>query len=212
MPSNVNLFSLNNSPLFPAPAGPLKTMRKLILLNGPPRCGKDTACDYIVDSCSGYPFKFSAPIKAAIRAAFDLCDDEVDYVESIKSEVTSLFCGRSYRATQISFSEDWAKPFFGKDFFGHCAARHLVNAIRQHPEQRLYVCSDSGFAIEALPVIDVFGTANVLLVRVEREGTSFEGDSRSYIDLPGINTISLKNNDTLEEYYRAIDCLVASFT
>jgi hypothetical protein len=186
-------------------------MRKLILFSGPPRCGKDTAAEYLEIKFDAYCFKFSAPIKAAIRAAFDLYPDEIAYAESIKSEPTALFHGHSYRATQISFSEDWAKPFFGQDIFGQLAAKHLRNVITEDPSRILFCCSDSGFQVEAWPVIDIFGPENVLLVRVEREGTSFEGDSRSYIDLPGINTISLKNNDTLEEYYQAIDRLVASF-
>jgi hypothetical protein len=179
--------------------------RKLILFNGPPRSGKDTAADRLVHSFGAYSFKFSAPIKAAIRATFGLCDDEVEYAESIKSESTALFHGNSYRETQISFSERWMKPTFGIDVFGYIAARSLRLSIANDPGRGLYVCSDSGFAEEAEPVIEVFGRENVLLVYVHRDGCTFAGDSRSYIELPGVSHITLENNATLEEYHQAVD-------
>jgi len=47
-----------------------------------------------------------------------------------------------------------------------------------------------------------------LLVRISREGKDFAGDSRSYIDLPGVDTIQIKNNGTLSAYYGAIDDLI----
>jgi hypothetical protein len=178
--------------------------RKLILLGGCPRAGKDTAADYLINELNAYAFKFSAPIKAAIRAAFELHPDEVNYAESIKGEPTALFHGHSYRATQISFSEDWAKPFFGQNIFGKLASRHLRNAIKLHPEYSLFVCSDSGFAAEAEPVIEVFGRKNVLLVRVYREGTSFAGDSRSHIELDGVTTVEIANNGSIDQYQTKI--------
>jgi hypothetical protein len=178
--------------------------RKLILVNGPPRSGKDTAADYLAQDPGWYPFKFSAPIKAAIRAAFELHDDEVAYAESIKSESTALFYGHSYRNTQISFSEDWAKPSFGATIFGLLAARHLRNAFKQHPDKVGFVCSDSGFAEEALPVIEVFGKQNTLLLKVSRANTSFQGDSRSYIELDGVTTIEIANNGSIDQYQTKI--------
>jgi hypothetical protein len=181
--------------------------RKLILFNGPPRSGKDTAADRLAHSFGAYSFKFSAPIKAAIRAAFGLCDDEVEYAESIKSESTALFHGNSYRETQISFSERWMKPTFGIDVFGHLAARHLRSVIAKDPGKSLYVCSDSGFAEEAEPVVEIFGPGNVLLVHVHRDGCDFAGDSRSFINLGGVYSSSLTNNATLEEYHQAVDGL-----
>lgn len=185
--------------------------RRLILFNGPARSGKDTAADHLVQSKGAHAFKFSAPIKAAIKATFDLHPDEVDYVESIKNEPTVIFEGMSYRNIQISFSENWLKPTFGQEVFGRLAARNLRNAMIQDPAQRLYVCSDSGFASEVEPLLDVFKPKNVLLVRVYRDGKTFEGDSRSYIKLPGVTTISLTNNGTVDQYYDAVDHVASTW-
>lgn len=188
--------------------------RKLVLFNGPPRSGKDTAADYLVETRNAYSFKFSAPVKAAIKATFDLHEEEVEYIESIKSEPTTIFNGLSYRQAQISFSEDWLKPTFGQEIFGRLAAQRLRKAIRQGPDQSLYVSSDSGFASEAYPVIKVFGPENVLLVRVFRDGCDFTGDSRSYLDLKGVSTVTLTNCASLKEYRRSvvelIDCWLAN--
>lgn len=185
--------------------------RRLILFNGPARSGKDTAADHLVQSKGAYAFKFSGPIKAAIKATFDLHPDEVDYVESIKDEPTVIFEGLSYRNAQISFSEGWLKPTFGQEVFGRLAARRLRNNMTQDPVQRLYVCSDSGFASEVEPLLEVFKPENVLLVCIYRDGKTFEGDSRSYIKLPGVTTISLTNNGTVDQYYDAVDHIATTW-
>lgn len=184
---------------------------KLILWNGPRHSGKDTAALRCVQALGAYHFKMSGPIKAAIRAAFELHDEEVDYLESIKTTDTSLLYGHSYVDTQISFSEEWAKPFFGTKVFGLLAARHVRNAMKRDPGQTLYVCSDSGFDHEAEPLIELFKPENVLLVRIYRDGKTFKGDSRSYIELPGVTTISLTNNGAVEQYHEAVDFVASTW-
>jgi hypothetical protein len=153
----------------------------------------------------------SGPVKAAIRAMFNLYQEEVAYLEQIKTEPTFLLFGKSYVETQISFSESWAKQLFDPWIFGNLAARHIRDHMRDDPEQKLYVCSDSGFATEAQPVVDIFGKKNTLLVKIYREGKTFAGDSRSYIDIEGVQTVKLFNNGTVEEYHEAIEDLLAGW-
>lgn len=184
--------------------------RKLVLFNGPRHSGKDTAALRCIETFDAYHFKMSGPIKAAIKAAFELHDEEVDYLESIKTFDSSLLFGKSYVNAQISFSEDWVKPFFGTQAFGLLAERHLRKVMDRFPGQGLFVCSDSGFDHEAFPLVELFGKKNVLLVRIFRDGKTFEGDSRSYIHLKGVPTITVTNT-TVEAYHTAIDDIVASF-
>jgi len=182
--------------------------RKLILFNGPRHSGKDAASLHVANAWNAYHFKFSAPIKAAVKAAFDLSDEDVLYLETIKTTPTPILLGKSYVEVQISFSENWAKLFFGQDVFGQIAERRLTYVANETGTQ-LFVCSDSGFAVEAWPIINtIFGKENTLLVRVSREGKDFTGDSRSYIDLPGVDTIQIKNDRTLPAYHGAIDDLI----
>jgi hypothetical protein len=183
---------------------------KLVLFNGPRASGKDTAANRCIQALDAYHFKFSKPLKDGLRAIFELDDAGVEYLESIKTEQSSILSGKSYVNAQISLSEDWMKPVFGQQVFGFLAMRHVLRAMKQNPSQGLYVCSDSGFDYEAEPVIDIFGKENTLLVKLVREGKTFDGDSRSYIDLPGVATVTLLNDDE-ESYCLRVEDLVASF-
>ena len=187
---------------------------KLILFNGPRHSGKDTAALHVAEILNAYHFKFSAPIKAAIKTAFNLSSQDVDYLESIKTQPTPILFGKSYVEAQISFSEEWAKPSFGQDVFG----RWAVNAIRDVQAKAyirkydLFVSSDSGFACEAWPIIEnLFGVEDTLLVRVYRQGKNFDGDSRSYIELPGVETVEIENNDSISDYHKRVISLVQLF-
>jgi hypothetical protein len=182
---------------------------KLILFNGPRHSGKDTAALRCEAEFQAYHFKLSGPIKAAVKAMFELKDNTVNFLETIKTQRVPIFFDKSYVDCQISFSEDWVKPFFGEYTFGILAARHVQRHMLDNPNQELYVCSDSGFAAEAQPLIDLFGADNVLLVKPHREGKTFTGDSRSYIELDDVTTVSITNNGTIDEYHRMVDHLTA---
>lgn len=184
--------------------------RKLILFNGPRHSGKDTAAIRCVHTFDAYHFKMSGPIKAAVRAMFSLTDEDVDGLEIIKTTGVPLFFEKSYVDVQISLSEDWTKPFFGTEVFGFLARRHVEKAIEADPTQGLFVCSDSGFDHEAKQLIDLFGAKNVLLVRIFRDGKTFDGDSRSYIYLDKVPTITVTNSN-FNTYQMTIDDVVASF-
>lgn len=184
---------------------------KLILFNGPRHSGKDTAALFCESKFNAFHFKMSGPIKAAIKAAFSLSDEEVDHLETIKTEPSFLLYGLSYVQVQISFSEEWAKKVFGPFIFGNLASRAVRTNLKADPDQKLYVCSDSGFALEAMPVLDIIGKENALLVRIKRDGKTFAGDSRSYIELPGVKMIELENNGTTEDYHKVVEKAVKDF-
>jgi hypothetical protein len=184
---------------------------KLILFNGPRHSGKDTAAIHCQQQFGAYHFKLSGPIKAAIKSMFELKDETVELLEEVKTQAIPVLFDNSYVDCQISFSEDWAKKLFGNYVFGNLAARHVNRHILEHPEQELYVCSDSGFAAEAEPLIRLFGPKNCLLVKLHRPGKTFEGDSRSYISLDEVKTVELSNDYDTEIYCQSIDDLVTSW-
>lgn len=184
---------------------------KLILFNGPRHSGKDTAAIYCQKQFNAYHFKLSGPIKAAIKSMFELKDETVGLLEEVKTQPVPVLFDKSYVDCQISFSEDWAKQLFGDYVFGNLAARHVNKYMLQFPDQELYVCSDSGFAAEAIPLIRLFGAKNCLLVKIHRPGKTFEGDSRSYIELDDVNTLELSNDYDTEIYCQSVDDLVTSW-
>ena len=64
---------------------------------------------------------------------------------------------------------------------------------------------------EVPPLIEKLGQENVLLIRIHREGFTFEGDSREYVpDGVVYNTIDLYNVDE-EEFYEEVLRTVKSF-
>lgn len=184
------------------------TTPKLILFNGPRHSGKDTAALHCVRVYGAYHFKMSRPLKAGLKAMLDLSEGTVDYLESIKTEKTDILFGRSYVELQISLSEEWFKQLWGPFVFGKLAAQEVRRQIASGHGSQLYVCSDSGFAAEAEPLVELFGAENVLLVQINRPGKTFDGDSRSYIVLPGVTTTSVVNDGEESTYKQSIELVL----
>jgi hypothetical protein len=177
---------------------------KLILLNGPPRSGKDTAAaaieTFLLDLPS-LPFvvhdKLSAPIKYAFCAMMRAKMDgfNVDYYEAHKEEVIPAI-GKSYRQWQIDFSERFMKPCYGIDIFSRLLWSRLEEQAADYA-----IISDCGFQIEIDYLLAKVEPADVCLFRLNREGCSFSGDSRQYVFAPtSVCTFSLRNEGWKQEY------------
>lgn len=166
-------------------------MTKVILFNGPPRSGKDTAADTAVELLGrrALKMKFADAVKAGTHVSYGISDVRPDYFELVKDEPCEDFFGLTPRQAYIHHSETYMKPLHGQDVFG----RIMVKRMQSMPAE-IAVVSDSGFIAEAKPVIDLVGAENVFLVRIHRVGCDFRNDSRSYIELKGVTTLDLKND------------------
>lgn len=168
---------------------------KIIFLNGPPNSGKDQAAKYIAEFLKNTRHeKFSKELKERCHGAFFLwnhdgvCDH--DRWESVKDEPLSDFDGMTPRQAYIAFSENFVKPTFGDDALG----QWLVKDLRKDRRETVTaLISDSGFAGEAQVLVDEFGAENCTLVRIHREGYTFDNDSRGYISLDGVRTLDVTN-------------------
>lgn len=170
----------------------------LVLLNGPPRCGKDTGARRLVERGGGLIARqgFADPLKLGAHAAHGLLDAAgralpVDAFEAVKDQPRPEFFGRTPREAYIAHSEAYLKPLHGPDIFGRLFRRDL-----EAVSAPLVVVPDSGFAAEAEPLAAAIGRPRVLLVRVHAptRGCSFAGDSRSFIALPGVRLVTLHND------------------
>ena len=165
---------------------------KVVLLNGPPRAGKDTAANAI---CAAFPqtlkLGFSAHLKRATHAAYGLPQDPIDAFEHVKDERRDEFFGMTPRKAYIAHSEDYMKPLHGKAVFGRLWLRGAKASGAP-----LIVVPDSGFVDEALVGVNEVGANNAMLIRIHADGRgkTFAGDSRSFINLPGIATHDLTND------------------
>lgn len=180
-------------------------MTKVILINGPPRSGKDTVAnlmsDYWIRTANDYTlhkYKFADLLHLfwqEIFYAFRTDKDTDRYVDGDLKSTMHEDIGVSYRNGMIALSEDFVKPMLGKNFFGRLTANKILRDAEESHYPLVAVISDSGFVEEAISIVETFGAENVLLVHLFRDKCNFTGDSRSYINLDafGVQTIEIEN-------------------
>lgn len=162
--------------------------KKVILFNGPPGVGKDTAVrtalSYLTTHAPWHHarhIKFAEPLKKATHALYGVHHWDwqfFDKKENAKFKDTPCgeFFGKSPRQAYISMSEDYAKTI-DPDFFGYVAVRTMAGATTSS----CFLFSDSGFLSELEPVIEFVGAENVMIVELYSDQHTFEDDSRGYI-------------------------------
>lgn len=112
----------------------------------------------------------------------------------------------SVREAMIYISEVLCKSRFGENYFGVARAKAIQEGV-------IAVDSSTGFVEELPPLIERLGQENILLIRVHREGATFEGDSRSYIP-DGVITNTVDVNSVygfLPEYLEEVGRHVEEF-
>ena len=154
---------------------------KVVLLNGPPRCGKDTAALGLQQGLHGKHkirlHKFAAPLVAGVRGVFGISEARWTYLYATAKEIkTEELGGMSPREAMIWMSEEVMKPKFGNAIFGRIAA----DQIAEMPPG-VVVVSDCGFCEEIVPMAGLLGWENILILQLFRPGCTFASDSRSYI-------------------------------
>jgi hypothetical protein len=192
---------------------------KIILLNGPPSSGKDTAAKYIRSWYNNDPAidgnttagrcaldRMSMPIKRAFAATMGLPIDEDGHVapwEGQKETIIPEFA-ISYRQWQIDFSESFLKRY-NEVIFGVLLARRIERRFTKGIAN-LIVVPDCGFQVEIDTLYQIFSPDDILLIRCYRPGHSFSGDSRSYVRAPkGVAVFCPLNDFTMEQYLKQIE-------
>jgi hypothetical protein len=169
--------------------------KKIVFFNGPPRSGKDTIVNELLKKYdSTENIKFSNPLKTALPVFFGLSKEQIDVLENEKEVYKDYLLGKTWRDAQISLSEEWAKKVFGSRVFGNITKNIIKNSSSQ-----LFLISDSGFQEEAGSLVEHFGKDSCLLIRIKRDGTNFNNDSRSYWkNIYDIDDIVLYNDKSIE--------------
>jgi hypothetical protein len=173
---------------------------KIVFLNGPPGCGKDTAVSHLVQYLQFTHLKFAAPIK---RMACALLGEDAKWLEENKDiplRTLRLADGAAIanidtpRQLLIALSEDLLKKRYGNDFFGLVMNREIEKAA-----QKLILISDSGFLEEARPIINKWGHKNCLQICITRNGHTFYNDSRSYWQHSNVERKYAYNDSTIHD-------------
>jgi len=185
---------------------------KILLINGPPRSGKDAlgieVCRRVFRAANGWHAqrrKFATALKEMTHRLYDILhDDEYeghvgqDAYEDSKDQPSSDFRGITPRQAYIGVSELLMKKLHGPRVFGEI----LRDNLKHHKTNKvLAAITDSGFPEEAQVMVEEFGRENVYLLHIHREGATFSGDSRGYVDLdlPMENKLRIKNDGTLDD-------------
>jgi len=171
---------------------------KVTILNGPPRSGKNTLADGVQDS-NLRQLSFAAPIKNALKAFFNLTPEEFrKFDNELKDIVQERLFGMSWRQWCMKFSEEFIKPNLGKRVFGDLLT-HNIEQLSKDEEFPVteFIISDSGFDEEVKPLIEKFGKDSITIIKLKRDGCSFAGDTRFYLDSQGlgVNEVWIENSE-----------------
>lgn len=126
-------------------------------------------------------------------------------VDGIQRNPTGYSRNLSIREAMIYVSEVICKPRFGDNYFGIARAKSVL-------DNEIIVDGSCGFEEELPPLIERLGQDNILLIRVHRNGCTFDGDSRNWI-ADGVirNTVDVYNNGSEESYLRQVENIVKGF-
>ena len=161
---------------------------RIVLINAPPRSGKNTLAEMMRTALDDVAvIGFSHHLKRSVHAihfgeagwAMD-----PDCFDAIKGEPQEILGGRTWRQEYIRFSEVYIKPQLGEKWFG----RQFMSSVHSCGRSIIGV-PDSGFLEEAEEAVHQVGPENVLLVRLHKEGCTYAGDSRTYIDLSHLGVL-----------------------
>lgn len=197
---------------------------KIIIFNSPPRTGKDEAVDHILNQSNTSDSFYSVHKRQFKDCLFNLTSalygiTVEEFLENyndaheesktgwnkdlnqfkIESKYKTL--SLSQRTSLIHTSENIIKPIFGKQAFGSALVQSL-------PENGLVLISDGGFPEEIEPLIDHVSAENILIVQIERDGCTYDGDSRNYLNMSNIKTEKIINNGTLDEFHSNVDSII----
>lgn len=167
----------------------------LIGFSGPPRSGKDTIAkvlEHTLISRHGVRVQslaLSTPMRTVVYNMLGIDYDDEHY-EKHKDIPQAAFGGKSIRQAMIAFTEDHVKPQYGAGFW----ATSLL-ARRWDPRPEVLIITDVGFPAEVEILTEAYGIENVVYPQITRPGTSFDGDSRSFVGAKGRTTTVINDED-----------------
>lgn len=156
----------------------IDTVRKsILLLNGPPRSGKDTLAKLLETKYGFHHLKITSRWKERVHALYGMNPEQYphDFFEETKDTPQAAFMGISPRQAYIKVWEDYFLPAHGENVL----MDWLIDDIDNSPSNFI-VISDLGFDREATYLFNYFGNT-ALAVKIFRQGFEYKNDSRGYI-------------------------------
>ena len=174
-------------------------MKQIIILNAPPRSGKDELAKYLAQKHTHFhQFSFADELKKLAHRLYNTPDQAPEAYEAFKDQPMTEFMGLTPRQAYTRLAEDYIKPNHGKDFFG-LQLILTIKAIKHH-DDNVFVISDGGFVEELEPLLMNFDPHLFTIVQLYRQGCTFDNDSRHYFSAErfsklGVKFLKLDNNN-----------------
>lgn len=186
----------------------MKEENVVIVLNSPAGSGKDVVAEHLAIAHGFQWVELKKRAVEIVRAVFGVSELEWEQMYTRDRKDTphwKLKVARggkwmSPRQALIYISEEVVKPQFGEGYFARCTLEAMQEGMD-------VVVSDAGFIDEVITITDV--CKNAVKVSIDRDGYTYEGDSRSSLpDIMFRESYILDNNGTKEELYEQVDELV----
>jgi hypothetical protein len=159
---------------------------KVILFNGPPGVGKDTAARVVQKPIRDYykrwnaveHFKMAEPLKKGVHAIFNLfySPEHYDAYPDEKNAKHELLFGMSPREAYI-----WMHKVLAKKFGDDIVARLMLNKLHNTRDVKCVLLSDGGILEEQRVIVNYVKPHNYKIIEIRSPDHTFEGDSRKYL-------------------------------
>lgn len=188
----------------------------VIILNGPKFSGKDTLCNLLLKLFPGaiharfkdvlYQYSYELwelekTQKITLDQWIEICN--IPTLKDVPVEWLLTEDGKviSPRQALIHVSEDIIKKEYGEDGVAYLTVLRLKELYPDYDKQ-MFIFSDGGFNNEIQSLINDFNIKrkSLTVVRIDRKGCSFAGDSREYIHNPDL---MLQNRENDPSFYLA---------
>lgn len=184
---------------------------RVIILNGPPKVGKDTfavmineGIDLKAKVLKQYSIKWVLCVEVGKRYGLDpkqVWDINADPL--LKDKPNKLFGGKSVRQALIYESEDVIKVKYGEQGVARLTYENLLDEIEDGAcdfDNLVLMNADGGFNSETKAMQSFFGIerSDMFIVRIDKPGHTFAGfkDSREYLENPDL---CINNDSTLDQ-------------
>lgn len=178
--------------------------KKIILFNGPPRAGKDTASEFVLsENANCRLVKITEAVKNKAHKDYNL-NVSHDFFEPNKDTPLDVFSGKTPREVYIETSETL------REIHGENIVIEMFMDTVKSTDHDVIINPDIGYDFEAAKIIEEFGVENILLVRIHRDGKNFDNDCRNWIFAQGVKDVDILNSD-METFRNSIREAVAEF-
>ncbi|MTH95921.1 hypothetical protein [Roseibium sp. RKSG952] len=178
-----------------------------VLLNGPPRSGKDTASEALMDALGSDCdlLKFTRPVKDLTHARRGL-DVLHDHFESLKDTPLDEFGGKTPREAYIETGAR-ERAENGDDAVANMFVKSVVES-----KCAVILNDDVGGDMEAEAVANALGFDRVLVIRVHRKGCDFSNDCRDWVRSDRLCIHDVRNEEgRRREFQSEVAALVRAF-